>query len=197
MKNFLIGITLGLLIFYAIFKYKEPEETNKVDGTELVQEQLKNVSELIITEGRFSDIITYKDAKKFYLDWITSEKKAVVLVKAKATLSYNLRELEYFTDPKSNTIVLTHIPEVALNIYPSLEYYDIEQEYLNPFKAADYNKIDQEVRKRLYKQIENSNFKSNAENRLISELFFLLNKGDQQWKIIIENKENALEKLIE
>ncbi len=198
MKNLLIGIGIGLLIFYLIFKYQEPKEGSDINSTNLIQEQLKNVSELIVTEGHFSDVITYKDAKKYYVDWLTAEKKAVVLVKAKATLSYDLRALNYFVDQTTNTIVLTDIPEVDLNIYPSLEYYDIEQGYLNPFKAEDYNKIDKEVRKRMHNQISTSDFIDNAENRLISELFFLLNKDEnQQWNIIIENEEETLEKLIE
>ncbi len=198
MKNFLVGIAIGLLVFYVIFKYQELKEDVSITSTNLIEKRIKNVSELIVTEGHFSDVITYKDAKKYYVDWFSSEKKAVVLVKAKATLSYDLKELAYFFDKSSNTIIVTHIPEVDLNVYPTLEYYDVEQGYLNSFEAEDYNKIDKEVRKKLRNQIEQSDFKINAENRLISELFFLLNKDqERQVNIIMEDKEDTLEKLIE
>jgi len=198
MKSFIAGLAIGLAVFYLIFYFKDSGLSTEIDTQGVIQTQLKNVSEFIVSEGHFSDILTYKDAKTYYLDWLTAEKKAVVLVKAKATLSYNLKELDYFVEENTNTIVLTHIPNLKLNIYPTLEYYDIEQGYLNPFKAEDYNAIDKQVKKRLQKQIENSNFKENAQNRLISELYSFLGKGtNQPFRIIMEDPTNTIEKLIE
>lgn len=198
MKSFIAGLAIGLAVFYLIFYFKDAGSSTEINTQGVIRTQLKNVSEFIVLEGHFSDILTYKDAKTYYLDWLTAEKKAVVLVKAKATLSYNLKELDYFVEENTNTIVLTHIPNLKLNIYPTLEYYDIEQGYLNPFKAEDYNAIDKQVKKRLQKQIENSNFKENAQNRLISELYSLLGKGtNQPFRIIMEDPTNTIEKLIE
>ena len=49
-------------------------------------------------------------------------------------------------------------------------------DFLNPFDAEDYNKIKDKVKGQLMKKIEASNLKSNAQNRLISELskFYIL-----------------------
>lgn len=41
---------------------------------------------------------------------------------------------------------------------------------LNPFQASDHNTIRRRVDKQLREEIEKSELKSNAENRLISEL---------------------------
>ena len=52
----------------------------------------------------------------------------------------------------------------------------MQADYLNPFEAKDYNSIKETVKKSLMKKIEASDLKSNAQNRLISELskFFML-----------------------
>ena len=45
---------------------------------------------------------------------------------------------------------------------------------MNPFTGDDYNKINKSVKANLAKKIENSTLKTNAQNRLISELSKLL-----------------------
>lgn len=49
-------------------------------------------------------------------------------------------------------------------------------DFLNPFEAEDYNKIKETVKGQLMKKVEASNLKSNAQNRLFSELskFYIL-----------------------
>tara|TARA_R110000822_G_scaffold30085_2_gene87970 strand:- start:139 stop:447 length:309 start_codon:yes stop_codon:yes gene_type:complete len=68
------------------------------------------------------------------------------------------------------TVTIIHIPKPELNINPDIEYYDVKQDYLNQFKAEDYNKIKKQVESSLRKKIEASELVTNAENRLISEL---------------------------
>ncbi|NJW54621.1 DUF4230 domain-containing protein, partial [Salinimicrobium oceani] len=53
---------------------------------------------------------------------------------------------------------------------PDIKYYDITQDYLNQFSAEDYNKIKTRINKSMLEKVENSTLKSNAKNRLISEL---------------------------
>ena len=52
----------------------------------------------------------------------------------------------------------------------------MQADFLNPFKAEDYNEIKEIVNQSLRKKIEASELKSNAKNRLISELskFYIL-----------------------
>ena len=71
---------------------------------------------------------------------------------------------------------LIEIPEEEIKISPDFEYYDIQADFLNPFEAEDYNAIKETVKTSLMKKIEGSALKSNAKNRLISELakFYIL-----------------------
>ncbi|MEM7185115.1 MAG: DUF4230 domain-containing protein [Bacteroidota bacterium] len=131
---------------------------------------MKNVSKLVVTEGNFAQVYTYEDLKTLYFDWLTAEKKAIVVVNAEASIAYDLRKIETEVDEANKTVTLLKIPEPELSINPNIEYYDLQQAYLNPFGADDYNKIRQQVADSLRTTIERSTLMTNAENRLISEL---------------------------
>ena len=98
------------------------------------------------------------------------KRKPVVIVNAEASIAYDLSKIETEIDEETKTVTITNIPEPELNINPSIEYYDVQQDYLNQFGAEDYNKIKNQVEDSLRKTIEQSSLATNAENRLISEL---------------------------
>ena len=65
-----------------------------------------------------------------------------------------------------------------------MKYYDVEQSKLNEFDAADYNKINGMVQANLTKKIDASSLKTNAKNRLISELSkILILTNSMGWKL--------------
>ncbi len=184
MKQIFLGILIGAIAVLGFYWFFNKTERTEITGSQLIEQQLKNVSKLVVTEGYFSDIITYKDAKKYYLDWLTAEKKAVVLVNAKATISYDLKKIEFSINEENQIIRITKIPEPEIQLSPKLTYYDLQQDFLNPFKPEDYNKISELVDKRLLTQIEASTFKTNAQNRLITELHYLFSKGStKNWSL--------------
>lgn len=183
MRKALLGFLIALVVLGAYFFGKRNAHQTTISDSGVLQQKLKNVSKLIVSEGHYSDIITYKDAKEIYLSWLKAEKKAVVLVNAKATIAYDLSLLEFKIDDAHKTLFITNLPKPELQIYPELEYYDIQADFLNEFTSGDYNKISKLVNQRLHKKIESSTLVLNAQNRLISELYSLLNKEGFVYKI--------------
>lgn len=177
MRKLLYVLILVLVVMFGYrFIFNDKEKTILQENSALIQEQIKNVSKLVVTEGHFSQVFTYKNSKAIFANLVNVEKKALVVVNADVTVSYDLSQIEYELDEASKTLRILSIPKEEINISPDFEYYDITADYLNPFKAEDYNKIKDKVRVLLMKKIEASNLKSNAENRLISELskFYIL-----------------------
>ncbi|MDG4716738.1 DUF4230 domain-containing protein [Winogradskyella marincola] len=178
MRKILFGVIITLVVLFT-FKYcgdKKNEQTIIKENSALIQEQLKNVSKLVVTEGHFSEVFTYENSKRVFGDLLEAEKKAIVVVNADVTVAYDLSKIEYNIDETTKTLQILSIPEEEIKISPDFEYYDIQADYLNPFKAKDYNEIKKTVRKQLMKKIEASDLKSNAQNRLLSELskFYIL-----------------------
>ncbi|WP_298237919.1 DUF4230 domain-containing protein [uncultured Algibacter sp.] len=178
MRKILFGVFVTLVILFT-FKYCDKERADKVrlqESSMLIQKQIEQVGKLIVTEGHFSEVFNYKNSKDVFGDFFTSEKKALVVVNADVSIGYDLSNIEYDIDEANKTLTITSIPDEEIKINPDLEYYDIQSDFLNPFEAKDYNDIKNIVKKSLMKKIEASDLKSNAKNRLISELskFYIL-----------------------
>jgi len=112
-----------------------------------------------------------------------------VVVNARATVSYDLSELTYRLDSVSRTLYIEEIPEPEIRIDPDIEYYDVSADYFNPFEAEDYNRVKSKVIASIEKKIENSTLKSNARNRLLSELaeFYVLTRS-LGWTLVYKNQ---------
>lgn len=165
-------MVLALLLVFG-FRYCEHQKDEREAlqaSTALIQKELNNVGKLIVTEGSYAQVFTYEDWKKFYIDVFSARKKALVVVNAKATIAYDLSKIATQVDEASRTVTIAHLPEPELSINPNIEYYDVQQDYLNQFDAEDYNKIKQRIERELRKKIEASPLVANAQNRLIAEL---------------------------
>ena len=178
MRKILFGVVVTLVVLFT-FKYCGDKREDKMvlqESSALIQEQIKNVGKLIVTEGHFSEVFNYKNSKDIFGDYFTSEKKALVVVNADVTIAYDLSKIEFKIDEANKTLTIISIPEEEIKISPDLEYYDIQADFLNPFEAKDYNDINNIVKASLAKKLEKSDLKDNAKNRLISELakFYIL-----------------------
>lgn len=178
MRKILFGVIITLVVLFT-FKYCGDKRKNQIvlqESSTLIQEQINNVGKLIVIEGHFSEVFNYKNSKDIFRDLLSAEKKALVVVNAEVTIAYDLSKIEFEVDEANKTLTILSIPDEEIKINPDLEYYDVQADYLNPFEAKDYNDIKNTVKATLSRKIEASELKSNAKNRLISELakFYIL-----------------------
>ncbi len=170
---YIIGfLLLGYLLYQFLFK-KSETATVEYD-TNLIQVQIKNVGKLVVTEGHFAEVLTYKDKKETYIPGLSFDKKALVVINADVTVSFDLSKVTYDIDEKNKILTITNIPKEEIKISPDFKYYDTESSTFNEFTGEDYNKINKVARANLAKKIEKSSLKSNAQNRLLSELSKML-----------------------
>lgn len=178
MKKFLVGvlITLTAVLVFRSCSEDKKEKSILQENSMLIQEQIANVSKLVVTEGHFAEVYNYKDSKDLFGPLVTAEKKALVVVNADVTVAYDLSKIEFKVEEETKTLIIKSIPEPEIKLNPDFEYYDVTSDFLNQFDADDYNKIKKNVRASLMKKVENSSLKSNAQNRLLSELskFYIL-----------------------
>ncbi|EWH12587.1 hypothetical protein KLA_13836 [Cellulophaga geojensis KL-A] len=178
MKRILVGIII-VLVALLVFKTcsdKKEEQSILQENSMLIQQQIQNVSKLVVTEGHFAEVYNYKDSQQLFGPLITAEKKALVVVNADVTVAYDLSKIIFKVDEENKILQITSIPEPEVKISPDYEYYDVTADFLNQFDANDYNKIKKSVKASLLKKVENSTLKTNAQNRLLSELskFYVL-----------------------
>ena len=168
----LILLIVGFLA-YQFFTKKANTTTIEYD-TNLIQVQIKNVGKLVVTEGHFAEVLTYKDKKETYIPGLSFDKKALVVINADVTVGFDLSKVTYDIDEKNKILTITNIPKEEIKISPDFNYYDTESSTFNEFTGDDYNKINKIARANLLKKIEKSTLKTNAQNRLLSELSKML-----------------------
>ncbi len=171
MRKFVAGVLITLAIVFIVRSCNDGNEDKSIleENSMLIQQEITNVSKLIVTEGHFSEVYNYKDSKELFGPLLRAEKKALVVVNADVTVAYDLSIINFEIDEATKTVKINSIPEAEIKLNPDFEYYDVTADYLNQFDAADYNKIKKTLKASLMKKVEASSLHSNAENRLISE----------------------------
>jgi len=190
MKRILVGavIALASVLIYKSCTDDREQKSILEENSMLIQQELRNVSKLVVTEGHFAEVYNYKDSKELFGPLVTAHKKALVVVNADVSIAYDLSQINYDVDEENKVLTITQIPEPEIKISPDFEYYDVTADYLNPFNAGDYNAIKRNVNASLMKKIEASSLRSNAENRLVSELSrILVLTNTMGWTLVYEN----------
>ena len=183
-------MVIAVIAFFVYQFFTRSSNSSTIEyNSALIEKQLKNVSKLVVTEGHYSQVMTYKDQENYFMDMVSFEKKALMVVNADVTVSYDLSQIKYDINETTKTITINNIPEAELKISPDVHFYSIDESYFNPFGTADYNKITKKVKAEIAKKMEKSKLKTNAENRLISELSkILILTNTMGWTLNYEGK---------
>ena len=196
-RRIIVGVlvAIGVLLAFKYCEFKKTDDSTIDYNTNLIQQQILNVGKLVVTEGHFSEVLTYQNQQKYFMDMISFYNKELIVVNAKVIVAYDLHKIKYDIDQKNKTITILNIPKEEITINPDIQFYDVEQSQLNPFTGSDYNKINKSVKANLAKKIEKSSLKSNAQNRLITELSkILILTNTMGWKLQYNGKTIESEK---
>ncbi|TYA73343.1 DUF4230 domain-containing protein, partial [Seonamhaeicola marinus] len=106
MRKILFGVVITLVVILT-FKYCNDEKEDEVllkESSTLIQKQIQNVGKLVVTEGHFSEVFNYQNSKDLLGSYITSQKKALVVVNADVTIAYDLSKIQYNIDESTKTL---------------------------------------------------------------------------------------------
>ena len=196
-----MGMIVAVVLSFKYCEFKKRDDSAIDYNTNLIQQQIINVGKLVVTEGHFSEVVTYKNKEEYLMGMVSFDKKALIFVNADVTVAYDLHKMKYDIDEKNKIISILSIPKEEIKISSDIQFYDVEQSKLNPFTGDDYNKINKSVKANLTKKIQKSTLKMNAQNRLVSELSkFLILTNSLGWTlkhegITIESEKDFVEKI--
>jgi hypothetical protein len=154
-----LGIVIGGGVVYYFFgqplialpKMEEKEEVS----SNIVLEKMNKVYKMIVVEGEFADIVDHKEYYGFDLPGF--RKRALVKIKAKVSVGYDLDSLKIETDHTNKLIILENWPEPEiLSIDADINYYDIENSVFNSFTPEELNQIYAAAKDSIRAQAERS-----------------------------------------
>jgi len=195
--KYIIVFLLGFLIAKFWYEHQEEKKDQK-EQTQVFLNGINSLSKLVVSEGNFSEIYTFTDSKKYFYDYFSFDKKAILSVNAKVEVGYDLSKLEIQIDSLQKEIIINKVPKQEVLISPDVKYFDLEQSQFNTFDKDELNKLNQEAIENIKSAMEMSDLKKDAETRLFEELskIYQLSKL-YNWKVVDNTNSEDLAPLIE
>lgn len=148
-----ILVTLGLVTIFRQWKIKKKTNEQSI----VLLDKIKRVCKFITVEGDFAEIYHYEDVKEKFLKLISSRKKALVVINAKAHVGFDLSKVQMQSDLKSKTVVLSHFPQPeVLSIESDINYYDKQDGMFNKFEASDLTELHTKAKEHIMDKIPES-----------------------------------------
>ncbi|UOB19080.1 DUF4230 domain-containing protein [Abyssalbus ytuae] len=172
----LLGLLLGAIGMYWLFslfrKRKNKEITEK--QSVILLEKIRSVCKLITVEGDFAEIYHYENVKERFLNLVSSKKKALIIINAKAHIGYDLRKLKLQADNIKKKIVLSSFPEPeVLTIDQEIKYYDIKDGLFNKFASKDLTDLHREAKKHILEKIPESGLIESAKKEALEAILMI------------------------
>jgi len=183
----IFGIVIGAFLSYfgiEFFKRKSRISITEKQSVVLL-EKIKNVCKLVSVEGEFSEVYHYENVKERFMSLITSKKKAILLVNAKAQIGYDLSKIKLTANPNSKTIFITDFPQAEiLTIETDLKYYDKTDGLFNKFEAEDLTVLNKEAKQFIIDKIPKSGLIETANKELLEAIEIITNIVETiDWKL--------------
>ncbi|MEM7161824.1 MAG: DUF4230 domain-containing protein [Bacteroidota bacterium] len=152
----LLGGIIGMGGYHFLFKKKESKDI-EAEATVLL-DRVQSVCKLVTTESEFSEIIDHKEKSSTFFNLIPQEKKAILIVKAKVLMGFDLSKAHFDMNTDNKSLTISHLPEAeVLSIEPDVKYYDISKSMLSKFTVEDYSKLNKTAVETIRKVIEDHN----------------------------------------
>ncbi|WP_158840538.1 DUF4230 domain-containing protein [Polaribacter sp. L3A8] len=181
--KYLIVFFVGF--FIAKFWCYKKEEHHKQEEIQVVVNSIKNLSKLVVSKGTFSEVYNYSDSKKYFYDYLSFDKKAIVTVNAVVEVGYDLSKIEIQIDSVGKKIIINKIPTQEVIISPDIKYFDLQQSQFNVFSKEELNKINQKSIEKIKQTIEVTDLKEKSKTRLFEELSKLyLLSAIYNWQVV-------------
>lgn len=168
----IISILVTLAIVTIIRQFKVKKRTNS--QSVILLDRIKKVCKFITVEGDFAEIYHYEDVKERFLKLVTSKKKALVVVNAKAHVGFDLSKIQMEADTSSKTVRLFHFPQPeVLSIETDLNYYDKKDGMFNKFEASDLTELHNEAKLHIMNKVPESGLYDIAKKEALESVLLI------------------------
>ncbi|NNL01714.1 MAG: DUF4230 domain-containing protein [Eudoraea sp.] len=172
----LLGSVLGAILMYwmySLFRIKRRKELTEHQST-IILEKIKSVCKLISVEGDFAEIYRYENKREHFMSLLSSKKKALIVINAKAQIGYDLKKVLMHADTDKKKIILSNFPQPeVLSIQPELEFYDIKNGFFNTFTPSDLTSLNQEAKKHVMEKIPESGLMDTARREALEAVLLI------------------------
>ena len=172
----IIGVLIGVLCGWGLFSYYQTLKRKQLVDSQstILLEKIKTVCKLITVEGDFAEIYHYQDVKQRLLKLVSSRKKALVVINAKAHVGFDLSKIVLRADNGKKKIILEQFPHPqVLSIETNLNYYDKTDGLFNKFDATDLTGLHNEAKGHIKDKIPESGLIQAAQKEALEAVLLI------------------------
>lgn len=168
-----IGLLLGIVLTFLLMR--QFQENRISDHSHVIAYEIKRMNKMVVAEQNFSEIYSHKNSRSlpFIRDYFSFDKSVLLIVNAKVQATYDLNQLDIEIDDNNNKIIINSIPDLELQVYPDVQFYDLEQSRFNTFKKDELNQVKQNAIKEIEKKIDRNKLEQEAKEQLLQNLLDL------------------------
>ncbi|WP_336067556.1 DUF4230 domain-containing protein [Mesoflavibacter sp. CH_XMU1404-2] len=160
-------VVLGITTYIKHFKNKKKVSSQSV----ILLDKIKKVCKFITVEGDFAEIYHYEDVKERFLKLVSSRKKALVVINAKAYVGFDFNKVTLEANQDTKTVIIKSFPQPEiLSIETNLNYYDKKDGYFNKFEAADLTALNEEAKQHILEKVPESGLFNVAKQEALESL---------------------------
>ncbi|PQJ15924.1 DUF4230 domain-containing protein [Aureicoccus marinus] len=171
-----LGIVLGAVGMawgFSSLRKKNNKELTRQQST-IILDKIKSVCKLVSVEGDFAEIYRYENIKEGFLNMLSSKKKALVVINAKAQIGYDLKKIQLEADTDRKRIILKEFPQPEiLSIEPDLQFYDIKNGLFNSFSPQDLTELNSQAKKHIEEKIPESGLIDTARREALQAVLMI------------------------
>ncbi len=157
-------LALVAIVFFGTQYYYTIGEVSSEEKSQILLEKIKTVAKLVTVEGYFSEVYSYEDHWGY--DISLFQKRALIRVKAKVSVGYDLTKMTVEALPLEKTLVISNLPDPQIiSIDHDLDYYDITEGTFNSFSKDDYNKMNAKSKDKIREEVRKSDIFLAAEKQ--------------------------------
>ncbi|MGA9271430.1 MAG: DUF4230 domain-containing protein [Lutimonas sp.] len=174
----LLGLFLGAIITYWGMRYVKLQKTKDKTQAQsvILMEKIRKVWKLITVEGEFAEIYHYENTKERFMSMVSSKKKAVLLINAKAYVGFDLSRIKMEAITEKKMIRLTDFPDPeVLSLETDLRYYDKKDGLFNKFDSSDLTEVNVKAKDHVLDKIPESGLLDTARSEALEAVLLVQN----------------------
>lgn len=174
----ILGTIFGALAALGVFTYVKHTKAKTLANAQsvILLDKIKKVCKFITVEGDFAEIYHYEDAKEKFLKLISSKKKALVVINAKAYVGFDLAKIEMNANVEQKILTLNSFPKAQiLSVETNIKYYDKKEGLFNKFEANDLTELHNEAKQHIRDKVPESGLFQIAQKEALESILLIEN----------------------
>lgn len=161
---FLIGVGVAYFIF------GNQKKQNVAEASSTIAYGIQRLNKLVVAEQNYANFYSHKSSNSYLGNLISFDKNLLLKVDLRVQASYDLSAMKIEMDSINQKIIINEIPDLKLETFPDVDFFEMKQSKLNQFSKEELNAIKKRAILAVEKKIDYTELRRQAQEQLFENL---------------------------